>query len=82
MKKLLYLLVGVLLLGTICATKISEVYYDPYTPEIDNEFVEIFFDGINPQGWTITTFDGDYFVIPAIINYNQYSLLFTNQVLE
>ena len=36
MKKLLYLLVGILFIGTISATKISEVYYDPYTPEIDN----------------------------------------------
>lgn len=30
---------------------------------------------MNPQGWTITTYDSDFFVIPSIANYNQYTYI-------
>jgi len=72
MRYLLYICVFLMIVFSVSASFITEVNYDGVSSELSEEFIEVFFNGANPNGWGITTFDSDTYAFPFINNYNQY----------
>ena len=71
-KKFIYYFLVFVLVQTVSANVISEVLYDPIGSELDGEFVEIYFIE-DPSGFKLTSYDNDFYTIPTIYNFNQYT---------